>query len=92
MLSGMPIEHIIGSIFVGCGVALAVKGREMIATMTLALIFCTLIGAAVVWVATHRTVDVAWVLWSSADPIAIVVGGAIVRTHRLAATSRPSNA
>ena len=92
MLNGMPIEHIIGSIFVGCVVALAAKGREMIVTITLALVFCTLICAAIVWVATHRGVDVAWMLWSSADPIAIVVGGAIVRTHRLAATSRPSNA
>jgi hypothetical protein len=92
LLNGMPIEHIIGSIFVGCVVALAAKGREMITTMTLALVFCTLIFAAMVWVATHRAVDVAWILWSSADPIAIVVGGAIVRTHRLAATTRPSNA
>jgi len=91
LLNGMPIEHIIGSIFVGCVVALAAKGREMIATMTLALVFCTLIFAAMVWVATHRGVDVAWMLWSSADPIAIVVGGAIVRTQRLAATTRPSN-
>ena len=91
LLNGMPIEHIIGSIFVGCVVALAAKGREMIATMTLALVFCTLIFAAMLWVATHRGVDVAWMLWSSADPIAIVVGGAIVRTQRLAATTRPSN-
>jgi len=92
ILNGMPIGHIIGSIFVGCVVALAAKGREMIATMTLALVFCTLICAAMVWVATHGAVDVAWMLWSAADPTAIVVGGAIVRTHRLAATSRPSNA
>jgi hypothetical protein len=83
MLNGMPIEHLIGSMFVGCVVALVAKGREMIATMTLALLFCTLIGAAIVWVATHRAVDVAWMLWSCADPIAIVVGGAIVRTRRL---------
>jgi hypothetical protein len=92
LLNGMPIEHIIGSVFVGCVVALAAKGREMIATMTLALVFCTLICAAMVWVATHGAVDVAWMLLSAADPIAIVVGGAIVRMHRLAATSRPSNA
>jgi hypothetical protein len=92
MLNGMPIEHLIGSMFVGCVVALAAKGREMIATMTLALVFCSLIGAAVVWVATHRAVDVAWMLWSCADPVAIVVGGAIVRTHRSAATTGPSRA
>ena len=92
MLNGMPIEHLIGSMFVGCVVALAAKGREMIATMTLALVFCTLIGAAVVWVAAHRPMDVAWMLWSCADPVAIVVGGAIVRMRRSAAATLPSNA
>jgi len=92
MLSGMPIEHLIGSMFVGCVVALAAKGREMIATMTLALVSCTLVGAAVVWVATHRTVDVAWMLWSCADPVTIVVGGALVRTRRSAGTTGPSRA
>ena len=92
MLNGMPIEHLIGSMFVGCVVALAAKGREMIATMTLALVFCTLIGAAVVWVAAHRPMDVAWTLWSCADPVAIVVGGAIVRMRRSAAATLPSNA
>jgi hypothetical protein len=92
MLNGMPIEHLIGSMFVGCVVALAAKGREMIATMTLALVFCTLIGAAAVWVAAHRPMDVAWMLWSCADPAAIVVGGAIVRMRRSAAATLPSNA
>jgi hypothetical protein len=90
MLNGMPIEHLIGSMFVGVVVALAAKGREMIATMTLALVFFTLIGAAVVWVAMHRQMDVAWMLWSCADPVAIVVGGAIVRTQRSPETTLPS--
>lgn len=92
MLNGMPIEHLIGSMFVGCVVALAAKGREMIATMTLALVFSTLIGAAVVWVAAHRPIDVAWMLWACADPVAIVVGGAIVRMSRSAAATLPSSA
>ena len=92
VLKGMPIEHLIGSMFVGCVVALAAKGREMIATMTLALVFCGLIGAAVVWGAMYRQMDVTWMLWSCADPVGIVVGGAIVRTHRSAATIWPSDA
>ena len=92
MLNGMLIEHLIGSMFVGCVVALAAKGREMIATMTLALILCTLMGTAVVWVATHGRIEVAWMLWSSADPFAIVMGGVIVRTRRLAATTWLSKA
>ncbi|MFI5381137.1 MAG: permease prefix domain 2-containing transporter [Tepidisphaerales bacterium] len=87
MLKGMPIEHLIASLFVGCVVALAAKGREMVATMTLALVLCALIGAALVWVAMHRPLDVAWVLWSCADPVAIVVGGAIVRMRRSAPTT-----
>lgn len=91
MLNGMPIEHLIGSMFVGFVVALAAKGREMIATTTLALVFCTLIGAAVVWVAMHRQMDVAWMLWSCADPVAIVIGGAIVRTQRSAPITLPSD-
>jgi hypothetical protein len=87
MLNGMPIEHLIGSMFVGFVVALAAKGREMIATTTLALVFCTLIGAAVEWVAMHRQMDVAWLLWSCADPVGIVIGGAIGRTQRSTATT-----
>ncbi len=91
MLKGMPIEHLIGSMFVGCVVAFTAKGREMIATITLALVFCTLIVAAVGWTATHRAVDLAGMLWSWADPVTIVIGGAIVRTRRLAPALRPSN-
>jgi Fe2+ transport system protein B len=90
---GIAIGHLlIASMFVGCMVALAAKGREMVATMTLALVLCALIGAALVWVATHGPMDVAWMLWSCADPFAIVIGGAIVRTRRSAATTLPSGA
>ena len=90
MLDAMLIEHIIVSTFVGCVVGLAVKGREMIATMTLGLVLCALIGAAAGWVATHLPVDTAWMLWSLADPFAIVVGGVIVRTRRSAARILPA--
>jgi hypothetical protein len=89
---GIAIGHVIASMFVGCMVALAAKGREMIATMTLALVLCALIGVAFVWVATHGPMDVAWMLWSCADPFAIVIGGTIVRTRRSAPTTLPSGA
>jgi hypothetical protein len=92
MLNGMLIEHLVLSMFVGCVVALAAKRREMIATMTLALVPCALMGGALIWVATHRPLDVAWMLWLFADPFAIVVGGAIVRTRRSAAKPLPSGA
>jgi Fe2+ transport system protein B len=90
---GMFMAHLIASVFVGCIVALGAKGREMIATMTLALVLCALIGVAFVWVATHRPMDVAWgTLWSCADPLEIVIGGAIVRMRRSAAATLPSSA
>ena len=92
VLDGMAVAHLTGSMFVGCMVGLLAKGREMVATMTLALVLCALSGAALVWVAMHQPVDVAWVLWSCADPLAIVIGGAIVRTHRSAAKPLPSGA
>ncbi|HWY21772.1 MAG TPA: permease prefix domain 2-containing transporter [Candidatus Acidoferrum sp.] len=89
---GMLIGHLVLSMLVGCVIALAAKGREMVATMTLALVLCALIGAAWVWVAMHGGMDVSWILWSCVDPLAIVVGGMIVRTRRSAATARPSGA
>ena len=46
VLKGMLIEHLILSMLVGCIVAWAAKGREMVATITLALVRCALIGAA----------------------------------------------
>jgi hypothetical protein len=85
VLKGMMPVHLFASLLVGCVVALAAKGREMVATITLALVLCALIGSALVWVATHLPLGIVWMLWSFADPFAIVVGGAIVRTGRSAA-------
>jgi hypothetical protein len=92
MLRGMLAAHLILGMFVGCMVALVAKGREMVATMTLVLVPCALIGTAWVWVAMHRPMDVAWMLWSCADPCAVVLGGAIIRMLRSAAKPLPSRA
>jgi len=89
---GMVIAHVILSMFVGCIVALVAKGREMVATVTLALVLCAMVGAAWVWVAMHGRMDVAWMLWSIPGPFAIVAGGAIVRTRRSSVTHLPSQA
>jgi len=92
---GMLIAQLIASLFVGCIVALAAKGREMVATMTLGFIYCAMVGVAyVTWTAKHWPVDfgIQWMLWSCAGPFAIVVGGAIVRTRRSAVITRPSSA
>ena len=90
--NGVLIGHLIGSFLVGSVVALAAKGREMIATTTLALVLCSLIGSAWVWVAMHQPMDIRWMLLSCADPCAIVVGGTIVRMRRSAAAIRPAGA
>ena len=87
---GMLIAHLIGSMWVGCMVALAAKGREMVATMTLALVFCGMISSAMIWPAMHLPIVVSWMLWAFADPFALVVGGLIVRTRRSTARPRPS--
>jgi len=92
LLNGMGMAHLLMSLLVGCTVALAAKGREMVAAMTLALIFCPMTGAALVWVAMHGHVEGEWVIWSCADPVAIVVGGLIVRTRRSGAIHLPSGA
>jgi vacuolar-type H+-ATPase subunit I/STV1 len=82
VLNAVGIAHLMTAFLVGCGVALAAKGKEMVATMTLALVFCALIAAALVWATTHGRMDGPWMVWSCADPLAIVVGGVIVRTRR----------
>jgi len=89
---GIAIGHVITSMFVGCIVALAAKGREMVATMTLGLVLCTMTGAAVlVWAATGQAVHLRvflWTLpWHLADWFAIVIGGAVVRGLRPATTT-----
>jgi hypothetical protein len=72
---------------------LAAKGRELVATMTLGFVFCAMFGVAVlVWAATGQAL-ILWMLpWYVADWFAIVIGGAIVRMRRSAATIRPSEA
>jgi hypothetical protein len=91
---GMLIAQLIASMFVGCMVALAAKGREMVATMTLGFIYCAMVGVAYVALPAKHPVDfgIQWMLWSCAGPFAIVVGGAIVRTRRSTTTTRPSSA
>lgn len=90
---GVAIGHVIASMFVGCVVASAAKGREMVATMTLVLVLCAMTGAGLVWVARGNA-PILWGMlpWYVADWFAIVIGGAIIRTHRSAPPRRPSSA
>lgn len=80
---GMPLVHVVMSMLVGCLIALASKGREMVATMTLALVLCALIGAALVRVASLGPLNFVWLRWSLADPFATILGGVIAREFRL---------
>ena len=61
-------------------------GREMVTAMALGLILCLMtIAASLVWVGSGHD-SIMWMLpWYFADWFAIVIGGAIVRTCRLAA-------
>jgi hypothetical protein len=90
MLTG----RVILCMLAGTLVALAAKGREMTAAVTLALIEVALVVTAVVAVVASGHHWFHWFLdmlpWNCAFSIAIVVGAAIVRTRRSAATTRPS--
>ena len=88
---GVAIGHVIALLFVGCMVGLAAKGREMVATMMLSLVLGALCGVVILTsVAWGRPLFVGSLPWQFADWVAIVVGGAIIRTRRSAATTRPS--
>jgi hypothetical protein len=90
---GMLIAHLILSMLVGCIVSFATKGREMVATMTLGLVLCAMVGVTYFgWVAEHWPIDMAlsWMLFQCSGAFAIVLGGAIVRMSRATAKTRPS--
>jgi hypothetical protein len=87
VLKGMMPVHLVASLFVGCVIALAARGREMVVTGTLGLVLCAMAVASLLVIAA-KTGDASflWILpLSFADSFGIVVGGAIVRTRRSAA-------
>jgi len=90
--TAIDIGQIITFLFIGFVVAYAAREREMVATMALGFIYgaMAVVGSAYV---VSRTGDDAYLwrlTWYFADAFAIVIVGAIVRTHRLAAASRHS--
>jgi hypothetical protein len=75
-------------------VALVAKGREMVATTTLGLIFGAMVVVALpveVMRFGHAT-PLPRLMWYFSDSLAIVIAGAIVRTHRLGAAGRHQQA
>jgi hypothetical protein len=89
---GMLIGRVLVAALVGGIVAVAAKRSEMAATMALALFMSALnvVGALANLASTGDYGFLSTLPWSFACSIAIVVGGAIVRTRRSAATARPS--
>ncbi len=88
--TGLDIQHLLTFLLIGFFVALAARGREMVATTMLAFIFGTLAVVGCTY-AAFRTGDGAllWRLaWYFSDCLATVGAGAVVRMHRLAPKSR----
>ena len=90
---GMLIGNLIASMLVGCVVALAARGREMVAAMTLSfLVGAMAVAGSLVMVAKTGHDWFLWTLpWHFARLSApILIGAAIVRTRRSAPSTRPS--
>jgi hypothetical protein len=89
---GIDIAHLITFLLIGFIVAAVAKRREMVATIVLALYWAALSVAGSIIAATRTGNDaLLWRLtWYFADSLAIVIAGAIVRMHRVAAKSSPS--
>jgi hypothetical protein len=92
--TGIDIGILITFLFIGFAVALASRQREMVATITLGLIYgvMAVIGFIYVVTTTGHGALLLRFTWTFADCFGIVLAGAIVRMHRLAVLSRPSNA
>ena len=92
--TGLDIEHLITFLLIGFVVAFVAREREMVATMVLGFIFGAMAVIASVNIAIRFGYDASlWRLtWYFSDALAIVFAGAIVRTHRLSAKTRPSAA
>lgn len=92
--TGLDIEHLISFVLIGVLVAFVTRQRELVATMALGLVYGAMAVVGFLCAVTKTENDaLLWRLtWIFADAFAIVIAGAIVRMHRLAATSRPSTA
>ena len=79
------------SLFIGCIVAVAVKGREMVAAITLAFVlWAPAMAFFLVWSARHGPFLPLQLITPLSSSIMIVIGGGIVRKIRSAAAPRPT--
>jgi hypothetical protein len=88
--TGIDIGHFITFLFVGFIVAFVARGREMVATMALGLIFGAMVVVAlpVEVMRFGYAMPLSRVMVYFADSLAIVIAGVIVRRHRLGAAAR----
>jgi hypothetical protein len=89
--TGIDIEHLITFFLIGFIVALAVRGRELVATGILALIFAAMavVGSAYLAIRSGSDAPLWRLAWYFADSFVLLMAGAIVRIHRLSTKSRP---
>jgi hypothetical protein len=82
---GLLMGHVFLAALVGVIVAALARGREMTATTTLGLIGGTLTTASFFWMIVKNVhFWLSMLPWSFASPVAILVGGVIVRCRRSA--------
>jgi hypothetical protein len=92
--TGIDIGHLISFLFIGFIVAFAARGREMVTTISLGLLWGALTVASFPFVVAQSGYGLALSRAAVyfADSLAIVIAGVIIRTHRLRAATRHQQA
>jgi hypothetical protein len=92
--TGIDLAHLVTFLLIGLIVALAAWDREMAATTALGFVFAAMaVVGSVLAVATRGDYAYLWRLsWYFSDSLAIVIGGAMVRTLRSHALHRSATA
>jgi hypothetical protein len=88
--TGIDIGHLITFLLIGFVVAFVARGREMVATMSLGLLWgaLTVVSFPAVVMQSGYGTALSRAMVYFADSLAIVIAGAIIRTHRLSTASR----
>lgn len=104
LIYGLFIERLIIPMLAGCFVAAVAKGKETVATMTLALFMGASSGVGLIhllrmvhisnflWSITHSSFLLSPLVTTFISPVLFVIGGVIVREIRFAAACRPYGA
>ena len=88
--TGIDIGHLITFLLIGFVVAFVARGREMVSTMSLGFFWgaLTVVSFPAVVMQSGYGTALSRAMVYFADSLAIVIAGAIVRTHRLRAAAR----